>query len=296
MNAPTSLGNIGGVRTIGAQAAFTRTDLAVVGGGLFALALFLTLGVLQSRANNHGASCLNNLRRLSAAWQLYSNDSNDHVANNYGKAETVAEITSGRFGTWANNVMTWEVDGIEAQSVTNAAWVRKGPLDRYLNGKVEVYHCPADRYLSPRQQTAGYVRRVRSVSMNAFFGRSGAGPDATINGLNKFMPSYRQFLKRSQVPDPAVTFLFVDEQADSINDGYFLNRVGQDGWEDLPAAYHDGGCSFSFADGSALLHRWSSPTSMLTVKFERQSQPWDKLASEQDWPWFYQHAGFSKIR
>ena len=94
------------MRTIGAQAAFTRTDLAVVGKNLFALALLLTLEVLQPRANNHGASCLNNLRRLSAAWQLYSNDSNDHVANNYGKAETVAEITSERFGTWANNVMT----------------------------------------------------------------------------------------------------------------------------------------------------------------------------------------------
>jgi len=53
--------------------------------------------------------------------------------------------------------------------------------------------------------------------------------------------------------------VFLDEHPDSIDDGYFLNRESSTpAWIDLPASYHDGGASFSFADGHSDRHRWQN--------------------------------------
>jgi prepilin-type processing-associated H-X9-DG protein len=55
-------------------------------------------------------------------------------------------------------------------------------------------------------------------------------------------------------------FVFLDEHPDSIDDGYFLNQSESDQWHDLPASYHDGSASFSFADGHSEKHRWRAAT------------------------------------
>ena len=39
-------------------------------------------------------------------------------------------------------------------------------------------------------------------------------------------------------------------------DGYFINQAYSWEWTDLPASYHNGAASFSFADGHAETHRW----------------------------------------
>ena len=57
----------------------------------------------------------------------------------------------------------------------------------------------------------------------------------------------------------AVRFVFLDEHPDSINDGYFINRGDYHQWLDLPASYHNGAASFSFADGHSEMHRWLLP-------------------------------------
>lgn len=51
-------------------------------------------------------------------------------------------------------------------------------------------------------------------------------------------------------------FTFIDEHPDSINNGYFLNRIDQLEWIDLPASYHDGAATVTFADGHIETHRW----------------------------------------
>ena len=49
----------------------------------------------------------------------------------------------------------------------------------------------------------------------------------------------------------------MDEQEDSINDGWFLPFVIQNPtWIDVPASYHNGAAGFSFADGHSETHRW----------------------------------------
>jgi prepilin-type processing-associated H-X9-DG protein len=66
-------------------------------------------------------------------------------------------------------------------------------------------------------------------------------------------------------PGPAMAFLFMDERADSINDGFFVvDMVDTDAGAQLgniPANYHNGCSAISFADGHAEIHKWRDPRS-----------------------------------
>ena len=65
--------------------------------------------------------------------------------------------------------------------------------------------------------------------------------------------------KLTALKQPTRRWVFVDEHPDSINDGYFLNKGDDLAWFDLPASYHNGAASFSFADGHSQMHAWKYP-------------------------------------
>ena len=73
---------------------------------------------------------------------------------------------------------------------------------------------------------------------------------------NRYNPAYVQFLKSAELITPAQIFVFLDEHPDTINDGFFMNRLEEPTWGNLPASYHNGATSFSFADGHTETHRW----------------------------------------
>jgi len=77
-----------------------------------------------------------------------------------------------------------------------------------------------------------------------------------ISGVNTNNPGYQQFLKESDFHISGEHFCFPDEHPDSINDGYFLNKRMTGGGMTCRAAYHNGGGSFSFADGHVEIHHW----------------------------------------
>jgi prepilin-type processing-associated H-X9-DG protein len=92
----------------------------------------------------------------------------------------------------------------------------------------------------------------------------GDAGDVSKSGVNENNPEYVQFFKASSIPLPYRIFIFL-EHPNSINDGYFLNKRPEHGssvreWIDLPASYHNGAASFSFADGHSETHRWQNAT------------------------------------
>ena len=110
--------------------------------------------------------------------------------------------------------------------------------------------------------------------MNAFFGRYNTDPnDPTASGRNEFFTQYRQWLKTAEVIKPALTWVFIDEQADSINDGLFLNNPTTSSWQDLPGSYHEGAANVSFVDGHGETHKWLSNTSIFPVGFAYPPPP-----------------------
>ena len=59
--------------------------------------------------------------------------------------------------------------------------------------------------------------------------------------------------------NPSGIFVFLDEHADTLNDGFFMNRLEDTAWGNLPGSYHNGGGNLSFADGHLESHRWVVP-------------------------------------
>jgi hypothetical protein len=90
-------------------------------------------------------------------------------------------------------------------------------------------------------------------------GGTGSGP-AFINQIAG--RTYFEARKATDLhsPGPANIYAFLDEHADSIDDILFVNNPGyapnQEHWRNLPAGYHNGADSISFADGHCEEHRW----------------------------------------
>jgi len=59
-------------------------------------------------------------------------------------------------------------------------------------------------------------------------------------------------------PAPADAFVFCEENMYSIQDGYLEIDSHGGNFPDAPAAYHNNGADFSFADGHVQIHKWAN--------------------------------------
>lgn len=229
--------------------AFTLVEVLVTVGIVAVLGSLLLPALGAARERGRAAVCLGHHRQLSLALHLYAADGEDRLPHNFGATGTLEAVESGRFDNWATSLLNWELD----PGNTNRHWLRAGGLGPHLAGEVSVLRCPSDRVLSALQRAAGWSSRARSISLNAMVGNAGEFMEGHSNTNN---PRYRQFLRLSDVRSPSRIFTFIDEHPDSINDGYFLNRLSRREWIDLPGSYHGGGAALSHVDGHGTLRRW----------------------------------------
>jgi len=229
--------------------AFTLIELLVVVAIIAILASLLLPALGRAKAKAQGTLCLSNTRQLGLAWVLYADDNNGRLAYNLGGDVKIRGVAPATYLNWVNNVLNWELK----PDNTNVTTIKEASLGAYASKAANVYRCPSDNVLSGIQRSAGWSQRVRSYSMNAMIGDAG---DLSMTGVNRNNPDYVQFFNMSSIPGPAKIFVFLDEHPDSINDGYFINKAYSWEWTDLPASYHNGAATFSFADGHSETHRW----------------------------------------
>ncbi len=216
--------------------AFTLIELLVVAAVIAVLAALLLPALAAAKERGRMAACLNNVRQLHLAWQFYAEENGDRLVNNHGREQTRLERN-----TWANHVQDW----LDSDDNTNPVWLTEAKLGPYVGRVTGVYKCPSDR--SPAENGP----RLRSYSMNSLVGDPGVL-------TNRFNPAYVQFFKGSDILFPSRIFVFLEEHPDTINDGFFMNRLDEPSptWGNLPASSHRSSANLSFADGHVETHRW----------------------------------------
>jgi prepilin-type N-terminal cleavage/methylation domain-containing protein/prepilin-type processing-associated H-X9-DG protein len=249
-------------RTSARRGAFTLIELLVVIAIIAILAAMLLPALSKAKVRAQGIGCLNNSKQLMVAWRMYTEDNADRLLFSYGStAASSPYVWSGPSGgTLDINPYLPTQQG--NWDYTNT--IEKSPIWPYTGKSTGIWHCPADTALGTTPSGAR-VPRPRSMSMSNWVGGTGdVPPNGDYRGFWGLGANWQVFRKLSEMlqPGPAMTFVLLDENQLSINDGYFV--VEMDGYPspgsreivDFPAAYHNNAGGFAFADGHSEIHRW----------------------------------------
>ena len=197
------------------------------------LAAMLLPSLSRSKQQAQGIQCVNNLRQMQTAWTLYSDDFKQTLVPNAGMFQPEYQTSQ----CWVAG------DVSHLPDETNDLLLSQALLGPYAKN-VAVYKCPADPGNPPG------TPRVRSISMNFYMHGKGTA----------LSPDFVRNQRLTDIRQPASSFVFLDERASTIDDGYFVIFLTTNyetiSTDNLPACYHVEAGGLSFADGHALLKKW----------------------------------------
>jgi prepilin-type processing-associated H-X9-DG protein len=252
------------------QSAFTFLELIVVVAAIvLVLATVAVPAFAKSKSRTPAAGCQNNLRQLMATWAMYADEYNGRLMLN-------APLGVPTTRCWCPPQAAWGA----IQANTNVSMLLSSLMGRYYSNNVSVFRCPGDVVPSAN----GY--RLRSYSMNGQL----APQEGQVN-YGAPLKFYSQ-LADLGCPTPSKLFVFCDESMWTMSDGYF--QVSPTPWfANMPAAYLDGGCGFSFADGHAEIHKWQGTNLLVPVVYNNSFiHGGPQVASNDvDWVWFSARTG-----
>ena len=225
------------------QGGFTIIELTTVVATIAILVSLLCAALEQTKKKALRITCLDNLKQLTLAWQMYTEDSEGALPLNQTGGSARLDP---RFPRFATSTESW-VAGNPRTDMTTAN-IRKGTLFPYVKS-VATYRCGLD---DSTVESRPEILRVRSYSMNAYL-----GGDEAMNPALKF----------SELRRPSSTFVFIEEHEKSRWESSFVvvpaikpgMAPALSSWVSTPSDRHEQGCNLTFADGHIEYWRWYSP-------------------------------------
>lgn len=238
----------------------TKIDVAIA---LVCVAFGIaTVGAIgkAGRERAKRAVCMGNLRALTAAWAMYSDDNGGILVNASAGFSKTAHGT--RIGTdWPCWVDAWNlIISMRYGQTERAEQLLRDPCDiREIDGvtirgtNLLYRYCGNLRFFKCPSAEPGEVLNYSIVSAmagSATWLRPGhTGPGHTVH-------IWPPFYRRSEILRPSKRFVFVDEgriTVDSWDECFTVPR-----WYDPPSDRHNMGQTFSFADGHTEYRKWTN--------------------------------------